>query len=450
MLIRSLLHGMVKPIWYYNLKIESGKNNYWINYKKINNNYRKILDCNNYYESEKSFSYDLAYQMWHKGVLKFDQKYLLSAKYEEPSSLNDQYIFIRRMFKPRWVYFSFIARLLSFKVSINEINVMVKTRFIKQINLSAPNHEYKNYEFFHSKYEEQKKLVSIIIPTLNRYKYLNDVLKDLENQTYKNFEVIIVDQSDQFNSKIYNKYQLNINLVYQKEKALWMARNTGIKKARGKYLLFFDDDSRVKPDWLLEHLKCLDYFNADISAGVSKSRIGSPIPAHYNYFRWADQLDTGNVLIKRKVFQKCGLFDTQFEGMRMGDGEFGLRAYLKGFKSINNPKAERIHLKVATGGLREMGSWDGIRSTSFFQPVPIPSIVYFFRKYWGTKKTIIFLLQIIPISLSPYILKGKSIGYLLSLLIFFITFPIILIRFYKSWIIAEEMLDEGELIELIK
>ena len=447
MLIRSLLHGMVKPIWYYNLKIESGKNNYWINYKKINNNYRKILDCNNYYESEKSFSYDLAYQMWHKGAMKFDEKSLLSKKHEESSSLNDQYIFIRRMFKPRWIYFSFIIRLLSFKISIKEINVMVKTRFIKQINLSTPNYKYENYEFFQSKHEKQKRLVTIIIPTLNRFKCLNDVLKDLENQTYKNFEVIVVDQSDQFNPKIYNKYQLNINLVHQKEKALWRARNTAIKKAKGKYLLFFDDDSRVKPEWVFEHLKCIDYFNVEISAGVSKSKIGSPIPAHYNYFRWADQLDTGNVLIKRKVFQKCGLFDTQFEGMRMGDGEFGLRAYLKGFKSINNPKAERLHLKVSYGGLREMGSWDSLRPKGIFYIRPIPSVLYFYRRYWGNKSALISLIQTIPFSLSPYILKGRFKGNLLSFILFIFFSPIILFQVLRSWLYSSKMIKQGSKIE---
>ena len=91
----------------------------------------------------------------------------------------------------------------------------------------------------------------------------------------------------------------------------------------------------------------------------------------------------------------------------MGDGEFGLRAYLKGFKSINNPKAERLHLKVSSGGLREMGSWDGFRSTVFL--LPIPSVLYFFRRYWGTKSALIFIPDYSIFFISLYF-KGKLIG----------------------------------------
>ena len=68
--------------------------------------------------------------------------------------------------------------------------------------------------------------------------------------------------------------------------------------------------------------------------------------------------------------------------MRMGDGEFGYRAYINGFKNISNPKAPRIHLKVSSGGLREMGSWDGFRPTKWFAPKPVPSVLYFFSKYF--------------------------------------------------------------------
>ena len=158
-------------------------------------------------------------------------------------------------------------------------------------------------------------------------------------------------------------------------------------------------------------LKCSDYFKADVSAGVSLSVIGAPIPIHYDYFRWADQLDTGNVLIKKNVFKKCGLFDKKFEKMRMGDGEFGVRSLINGFRSINNHLASRTHLKTAKGGLRENGGWDGLRPKNWFSPKPIPSVLYFFRKYWGNKATIHFLVQTIPISILPINLKAKNTQY---------------------------------------
>ena len=75
-------------------------------------------------------------------------------------------------------------------------------------------------------------MVSVVIPTLNRYTYLKDVLEDLEKQDYENFEVIIVDQSEPFQKEFYDQFDLNIHLIYQEEKALWLARNTAIKKRR--------------------------------------------------------------------------------------------------------------------------------------------------------------------------------------------------------------------------
>ena len=84
-------------------------------------------------------------------------------------------------------------------------------------------------------------------------------------------------------------------------------------------------------------MQCLDYYDANISAGVSVSIKGAKVPENYSYYRLADQFDTGNAMLYRKVFKSCGLFDEQFEGMRMGDAEFGLRAYQTGFLSISNP-----------------------------------------------------------------------------------------------------------------
>ena len=115
-------------------------------------------------------------------------------------------------------------------------------------------------ESFDSKLLKANPKVSVIIPTLNRYEYLKDVLKDLENQDYKNFDVIVIDQSDPFQKKFYENFALDIKLHQQKEKALWLARNHAVELSDSDYLLLFDDDSRVKSNWISQHLKCLDFF----------------------------------------------------------------------------------------------------------------------------------------------------------------------------------------------
>jgi len=210
--------------------------------------------------------------------------------------------------------------------------------------------------------------------------------------------------------------------------------------------LFLDDDSEIAPDWVAEHLKCMDYFNADISSGVSISMIGAKVPENYSFFRWSDQLDTGNVLIKKKVFEKCGLFDEQFESMRMGDGEFGIRAYLNGFNNISNPKAFRIHLKTAEGGLRDMGHWDAFRPKNYFAARPVPSTLYLYRKYWGNFAAIFQLIQTLPFSYSPYKLKERKMGNIISIILFIIFMPFVMVQVILSWKLSNRMLKTGGLI----
>ncbi|MFT5214548.1 MAG: hypothetical protein ACI9WV_002279, partial [Patiriisocius sp.] len=171
------------------------------------------------------------------------------------------------------------------------------------------------------------------------------------------------------------------------------------------------------------------------------------VPENYSFFRVSDQIDTGNVLIKKEVFKAIGMFDRQFEKQRMGDGEFGLRSFLHGFLNISNPFAQRLHLKVGTGGLRQMGSWDGFRPKNWFGPRPIPSVVYLFIKYFGTKRTRLTLLKTVPPSIIPYRFKKSKMLMLVGTLISLIISPIILFQVLKSWNLANKKLKQGDLIE---
>ena len=141
------------------------------------------------------------------------------------------------------------------------------------------------------------------------------------------------------------------------------------------------------------------------------------------------------------------MFDRQFEKQRMGDGEFGLRAYLNGFKCISNPYAKRIHIKHDEGGLRETSSWDSFRPNSWTHPRPIPSVLYFWRKYWGNKPAIFALIQTIPFSLNPYSLKGKKSGYILSLVVFILFFPLVITQVIRSWHKSGKMINSGPMIQ---
>ncbi|WP_298236972.1 glycosyltransferase family A protein [uncultured Algibacter sp.] len=397
------------------------------------------------YLSKQAQDYDLSWQAIQLGYIGKADKY---ENFHE-ISLHDNYIFIRKYFHSAWVFYVFIIRILSFNNVFKEFRSYYRTKHISRKDYLKQPIKYNSWKEFDSQLLKQNPKISVIIPTLNRYKYLKDVLKDLEQQDYKHFEVIVIDQTDDFKKHFYKSFNLDLIVEHQKEKALWLARNNGVRKAKGDFLLFFDDDSRIKKDWIKNHIKCLDFFNAEISSGVSISKQGARVPENYSFFRLSDQLDTGNVLIKRGVFKSIGLFDRQFEKQRMGDGEFGLRAFLNNFLNISNPYAERLHLKVSTGGLRQMGSWDAFRSKKWFAPRPIPSVLYFFRTYFGNVQSRYELLKSIPLSILPYRFKRNRLMLVIGVIISFIILPLVFVQVYRSWQLASKKIDEGPLIKII-
>ena len=433
----------IKPTWYFNLLPVNYDYSLWINYDLLSDKEKSLIDFDDAYSSREASLRDAAYQANQKGIMEAGKELELEIKDEV--SLEDNYRFIRKYFNTHWALLIFFIRLVSFHNPVKEFLAYKKTRNVKRVNVYTLVREYGTGSS--SENDEVQPLVSVIIPTLNRYQYLDDVLKDLEKQTYKNFEVIICDQTDVINEEFYENRDLNIRLIKQKEKALWLARNRSIKESKGDYILLFDDDSRVNPDWIGQHLRCIEYFQCDISSGVSISVTGAKVPENYSFYRWGDQLDTGNVMIKKDVFRKVGLFDRQFEKQRMGDGEFGLRCYLAGLLNVSNPKAQRLHLKVSTGGLRQMGSWDGFRPKKLFAPRPIPSVLYLTRKYFGTSAAKQLLLLSVPPSLIPYKYKSSKLLTAFSFIMVIFISPIVFIQVMMSWKKASKMLKEGEKIE---
>ena len=96
--------------------------------------------------------------------------------------------------------------------------------------------------------------ISLIIPVYNVESYLERCLSSVENQTFENFEVIIVndgstDGSLQIIQKFLNR-NVNFKLIDQENKGLGEARNVGIKNSCGRYVAFLDSDDFLEPRYL--------------------------------------------------------------------------------------------------------------------------------------------------------------------------------------------------------
>jgi hypothetical protein len=133
----------------------------------------------------------------------------------------------------------------------------------------------------------------------------------------------------------------------------------------------------------------------------------------------------------------------------MGDGEFGMRAYLSGFKNISNPVSKRVHLKVSEGGLRQMGSWDAWRPKNIFAPRPIPSVLYLTRKYFGTKAAVFEIAVSVFTSVVPYRFKRNNNLALFGVFIGILFSPFLLISVIRSWRLATIKLEQGNRIEYL-
>ena len=101
-----------------------------------------------------------------------------------------------------------------------------------------------------------KNKFSIIVPVYNVEKYLKRCLESIVKQTYNNYEVIVVcdkssDNSEIIADKFINKYKWT--KIYEENTGLSKARNLGLAKARGEYILFLDGDDYFENN-LLETL----------------------------------------------------------------------------------------------------------------------------------------------------------------------------------------------------
>ena len=111
-------------------------------------------------------------------------------------------------------------------------------------------------------------LFSIIIPTYNRANFICTAIESVIDQTYKNWELLIVDDGSTDNTKeIVNdflKTDSRINYFFQNNLERSVARNNGIEKSHGDYLCFLDSDDAYQEDFLLELSKTIEQQNTDL------------------------------------------------------------------------------------------------------------------------------------------------------------------------------------------
>ncbi len=167
-------------------------------------------------------------------------------------------------------------------------------------------------------------LVSAVIPTYNYAHFLCAAIDSVLAQTYKNIEVIVVDDGSSDNtSEVVKKYEGKITYIYQKNQGLSAARNTGIRAAHGTYVAFLDADDIWLVDKITEQMRLFEsgnnvgavscrFYEVDESLRVlGESRHKDYPPAELKKRLMAKNVVSGgsSVVVKKACFDAVGLFD---------------------------------------------------------------------------------------------------------------------------------------------
>jgi len=115
-----------------------------------------------------------------------------------------------------------------------------------------------------------EELISIIVPVYNVEKYLKQCIETIQSQTYKNLEIILVDDGSPDNSgKICDEYaeqDSRIKVIHKENGGVSSARNLGLEKATGEFIAFIDADDYISADYCEKLLTTLKQENADCVA----------------------------------------------------------------------------------------------------------------------------------------------------------------------------------------
>ena len=134
----------------------------------------------------------------------------------------------------------------------------------------------------------ENQLISIIVPIYNVEKYLKKCIESIINQTYKNIEIILVDDGSPDNcGKIceeYSQKDKRIIVIHKENGGLSDARNKGIDIAKGDYLTFIDSDDFVNIDYIEKLYSSIKLNNTELAqCGISKVNENNEIIEKLNY-----------------------------------------------------------------------------------------------------------------------------------------------------------------------
>lgn len=181
-------------------------------------------------------------------------------------------------------------------------------------------------------------MISVVIPCYNQARFLGDAIESVLAQTYRDFEIVVVDDGSTDNTAEVAARYAGIHYLRQKNQGVEAARNAGLGESSGEYLVFLDADDRLLPGALetgLENLRARPdcafvygncrYISADgtIMSSHQPPRVESEhyLALLHDCFIWMP----GLVMFRRSVFESVAGFDVSLGLRNAEDYELYLR-----------------------------------------------------------------------------------------------------------------------------
>lgn len=181
--------------------------------------------------------------------------------------------------------------------------------------------------------------VSVIVPVYNVENYIRDMLLSVQNQTFKDFEVVLINDGSPDNSQsIIEEFchaDKRFKCFVQENGGVAAARNNGISKAEGDYLVFYDPDDYIPRDALEKMYKVASKNNSDMVIGImeEKSLGESLIYMHSQALAKQDKIDimdvhfTGAWSLCHKMFKRTLIVDNDIKFEKLTNAEDGVFTY---------------------------------------------------------------------------------------------------------------------------
>lgn len=222
---------------------------------------------------------------------------------------------------------------------------------------------------------EAAPMVSIVIPVYNQIQYTYLCLRSiLQHTTDVSYEVIIADDVSTDATEHLNEFAENLVICRNTTNQGFLRNcNQAAKAARGKYIMFLNNDTQVTEGWLSS---LVDLIESDDTIGMVGSklvypdgrlqeaggiiwsdgsgwnygRLDDPDKAEYNYVKDVDYISGAAILLSRKLWQQIGGFDERFAPAYCEDSDLAFEVRKAGYRVVYQPRSKVIHFEGISNG----------------------------------------------------------------------------------------------------